>query len=102
MWACTKGTAQRRGIGAQRVPSALQGAPAHALASGARAVYGARAGRSPDAHAPLRAIHSGVTFLSTASDAPFDLTSKSVCAAGSETLARTLRRTVCEALVNVD
>ena len=45
---------------------------------------------------------SGVTFLRADSDVPFDLLSPSVCAAGSLALARTLRRTLCEALVTVD
>jgi len=45
---------------------------------------------------------SGVTFLRADTDVPFDLTSPSVCAAGSEALAKTLRRTLCEALVLTD
>jgi len=45
---------------------------------------------------------SGVTFLRADTDIPFDLTSPSVCAAGSLSLAKTLRRTLCEALVLTD
>jgi len=45
---------------------------------------------------------SGVTFFRLDSDVPFDLTSPSVCASGSEPLARTLRRTLCAALVTLD
>ena len=48
------------------------------------------------------AIATGVTFLRIGSDAPFDLTSPSLVAAGNPALAKTLRRTVCEALVRVD
>ena len=42
---------------------------------------------------------SGVVFLRAENDIPFDLTSPSVCAAGSEALAKTLRRTLCQATV---
>jgi len=45
---------------------------------------------------------SGVKFLRADTDVPFDLSSPSVCAAGSEALAKTLRRTLCEALVLTD
>ena len=44
---------------------------------------------------------AGVAFLRADSDVPFDLSSPSVCAAGSLSLARSLRRTLCEALVSV-
>ena len=43
----------------------------------------------------------GITYLRIGSDTPFDLTSPSVVAAGSEHLAKALRRVVCGALVEV-
>lgn len=43
----------------------------------------------------------GVTFLRLGSDAPFDLNSQSVVAAGHEGLAKELQRTLCAALVQV-
>ena len=42
---------------------------------------------------------SGVVFLRAENDIPFASTSPSVCAAGSEALAKTLRRTLCQATV---
>ena len=50
----------------------------------------------------MPSARSGVTFFRLDSDVPFDLTSPSVCASGSEPLARTLRRTLCAALVTLD
>ena len=42
-----------------------------------------------------------VTFLRADSEVPFDLTSPSVCAAGSAALAQSLKRKLCAALVSV-
>lgn len=44
-------------------------------------------------------LHSGVTFLRVDSAIPFDVTSPSVCAAGSEALAKSLRSKLCEAML---
>ena len=46
-------------------------------------------------------VASGVAFHRLGEEKPFDVTSTSVVAAGSEPLAVELRRTVCAALVQV-